>query len=123
MNIKGLIQIACNLLPEQRKQQVQQALARAEEILANRQVNSAADARKVLNELGVQGGFIEKLMNFTNSPLANTLFNVGGINKNGLLNDLESLKGGNTTPQIKPAISDDLSRFRADLARLSKKEK
>ena len=123
MNIKNLIQIACNLLPEQRKQQVQQALARAEEILANRQVNNAADAKKVLNELGVQGGFIEKLMNFTNSPLANTLFNVGGINKNGLLNDLESLKGGNATPQVKPAISDDLGRFRADLARLSKKEK
>ena len=121
MNIKNLIQIACNLLPEQRKRQVQQALARAEEILANRQVNSAADARKVLNELGVQGGFIEKLMNFTNSPLANTL--LGGINKNGLLNDLESLKGGNATPQVKPAISDDLGRFRADLARLAKKEK
>ena len=121
MNIRNLIQIASNLLPEQRRAQLQQALTKAEQILGNRPVNNIADARKVLNEMGVQSGFIDKLLGMTNHPLANSIFNMSGINKNGLLRDLESLKGGNPTQQEKPAISDDLSRFRAELARLNKK--
>ena len=121
MNIKNLIQIASNLLPEQKRAQLQQALTKAEQILGNRPVNNIMDARKVLDEVGVQNSFIDKLITMSNHPLANTLLNMGGINKNGLIHDLESLKGSTTARQEKPAISDDLSRFRAELARLNKK--
>lgn len=84
-------------------------------------MNSLADAKKILAELGVQNNFLVKLREMSNNSIANALFKMGGIDKTALLKDLDSLQGENIAPQAKTPINDDLSRFRAELDRLSKK--
>lgn len=121
MNIKNLVQIASNFLPAQKRELLQTALSRAEQALGNRQVNSLADAKKILNEFGVQNDFLVKLRGMASNPLATTLCKMGGIDKNALLRDLDSLQGGNIPSGSKMPLNDDLSRFRAELDRLSKK--
>ena len=84
-------------------------------------MNSLADAKKILAEFGVQNDFLTKLRGMANNSIANTLFKMGGIDKNALLRDLDSLQGGNIPSGSKMPINDDLSRFRAELDRISKK--
>ena len=84
-------------------------------------MNSLADAKKILNEFGVQKDFLMKLRGMASNPIAATLCKMGGIDKNALLRDLDSLQGGNLPSQQNAPINDDLSRFRAELDRLSKK--
>lgn len=90
-------------------------------MLGNRQVSTRNEALKVLSELGVQGDFLTKLRGMVNNPLATTLCKMGGIDKNALLKDLESLRGSSPTKQVNQPINDDLSRFRAELEGISKK--
>ena len=84
-------------------------------------MNSLNDAKKILNEFGVQNDFLAKLRGMANNSIAATLCKMGGIDKNALLKDLDSLQGGNLSPSSKTPINDDLSRFRAELDGLSKK--
>ena len=84
-------------------------------------MNSLADAKKILNEFGVQNDFLAKLRGMANNSIASTICKMGGIDKNALLKDLDSLQGGNIPTGSKMPISDDLSRFRAELDKISKK--
>lgn len=121
MNIKNIILAAAQFMKPERKEQLQQAIQKAEQILNENPVRNLQDAQNVLRKVGINNDVITKILGYANHPAVTTILNMSGINKNGLINDLQQLQGANTAPTQQAPQSDDLSRFRVGLERLGKK--
>lgn len=113
--------LAAQLMKPEKKEQLQRAIQRAEQILSENPVHNVDDARKVLQKMNIDGGIIQKVLGYADHPAVNAILGMSGINKDGLISDLQRLKGGNEAPAKQSAQNDDLGRFRAELERLGKK--
>lgn len=100
---------------------MQQAIQKAEQILNENPVHNLRDAQNVLKKVGINNEIVDKVLGYANHPAVTTILNLSGINKNGLIQDLQQLKGSNTSPVQQTPVSDDLSRFREGLKQLGKK--
>lgn len=105
---------SCGLNQEQQKK-LQSAVTKAQEIMGKNQ--NPLDA---LKEAGVQTNFVNKIIENLDSPKANIVMNVLGLDKGEVASNLQTIAGSATPPQSSSGIvrDDDLEKYKRALTRL-----
>lgn len=88
-----MIQAGLSFFPA-KKEQLQNALEMAEQIVGKKQINSITEAVDLLKENGVEPNFLGKVEQLAEHPIANTFYNMTGMKKEDILKDLNRLKNG-----------------------------
>lgn len=73
-----------------------------------------------LKEAGVQTNFVNKIIENLDSPKANIVMNVLGLDKGEVASNLQTIAGSATLPQSSSGIvrDDDLEKYKRALTRL-----
>lgn len=73
-----------------------------------------------LKEAGVQTNFVNKIIENLDSPKANIVMNVLGLDKREVASNLQTIAGSATPPQSSSGIvrDDDLEKYKRALTRL-----
>ena len=71
-----------------------------------------------LKQAGVDSNFIKNISKNLNSPMATTILNLLGLNKEDVSQKLEQLTSGSPQPPAEPIVDSDVEKYKRSMLRL-----